>query len=127
MSAPMPAIVQFLRSLSDLPPGSVKGDMTDREVGQTTIYVEHNGGIRMVRDCMDRIDVVYEVYSLDREQAEALAFEVREHFLSGLQNLTVGSLHFLDSEDLQMPDYEPDSSSREHVYSGEVALFYTPA
>lgn len=124
---PIAAIVEFLRSLSDLPQGSVTGDMTSREVETTTIYVEHNGGFRQVRDCMDRVDVAYEVYDLDREKAAELAFLVREHFLTGLQGVTVGNLYFLDSHETHMPDYEPDSSSREHMYSGEVSLFYVEA
>lgn len=124
MSDPIAAVVQYLRSLSDLPAGSVTGDMNARTVGDTTIYVEHSGGFRIVRDSMDRVDVAFEVYSLDREEAANLAFLVREHFLRDLRDVTVGSLHFLDAYGDVMPDYEPDSSSREHVYCGEVTLFY---
>jgi hypothetical protein len=123
----MAAVVEFLRSLPDLPPGSVTGDMTSREVGDPTVYVDHNGGFRVVRDSMDRVDIIYEVYDLDREKAAQLAFLVREHFLMDLRTLTVGDLYFLDSEDRTLPEYEPDSASREHVYSGEVSLFYVAA
>jgi hypothetical protein len=121
---PMKSIIQFLRGQSDLPPGSVTGDMNSREVGSTTVYVEPNGGFRMVRDCMDRIDVVYEVYDLDREKAADLAFLVRQHFLENAPDTVSGDLYYLDTLEISMPDYEPDSSSREHVYSGEVSLFY---
>ncbi|KQX43536.1 hypothetical protein ASD97_26060 [Streptomyces sp. Root63] len=123
----MKAIVLFLRSLSELPPGSVTGDMTTREVGSTTIYVEHNGGFRMVRDCMDRIDVVYEVYSLDREEAAELAFLLRDLILRRAPNTTSGDLFFLDTNEISLPDYEPDAASREHVYCGEFSLFYVEA
>lgn len=127
MSDPIAAVVQFLRGLSDLPAGCVTGDMNSREVGDTTVYVESNGGFRMVRDLMDRIDVSYEIYDLDRENASTLAFLVRDHFLEELQGVSVGGLYFLDSADIRIPDYEPDSNSREHVYCGEVSLFYVQA
>ncbi|MEU9258979.1 hypothetical protein AB0D68_10880 [Streptomyces sp. NPDC048212] len=121
---PMKAVVQFLRTLIDLPPGNVTGSLKTREVGSTTVYVEHNGGFRMVRDCMDRLDVVYEVYDLDQEKAAELAFLVREHFLERAPNTTSADLYFLDTLEITMPDYEPDATSREHVYCGEVSLFY---
>lgn len=124
MSDPMKSIVLFLRSLPELPPGSVTGDLKTREVGSTTIYVEHNGGFRMVRDRMDRIDLVYEVYSLDREEAAELAFLLRDLLLSEAPNAVSGDHFFLDCLEISMPDYEPDAASREHVYSGEISLFY---
>lgn len=127
MSDPIAAVVQFLRSLPDLPPGSVIGDMNAREVGDTTVYVEHDGGYRVVRDCMDRVFIAYEVYDLDREKAANLAFLVREHLLRGLRDVTVGSVYFLDSHDEELPNYEPDANSREHMYSGTVSLYYTEA
>lgn len=121
---PMKAIIGFLRSLSDLPPGSVTGDMTSREVGSTTVYAEHNGGFRMVRNCMDRVDVIYEVYDLDREKAAELAYLVRGHFLESAPNSVSGDLLFLDTIEISSPDYDPDPASREHVYCGEISLFY---
>jgi hypothetical protein len=126
MTDPIAAVVQYLRSLPDLPPGCVTGDMNSREVGDTTVYVEHNGGFRILRDCEDRIDIWYEVYHSDREQAASLAFLVREKFFA-LSDLVVGDVYFLDYNELSMPDYEPDPSSREHAYSGEVSLFYQSA
>ncbi|MFE8916878.1 hypothetical protein [Streptomyces globisporus] len=127
MSDPMKSIVLFLRSLPELPSGSVTGDMKTREVGSTTIYVEHNGGFRMVRDCMDRIDVIYEVYSLDREEAAELSFLLRDLLLRKAPNTASGDHLFLDCLEISMPDYEPDAASREHVYTGEVSLFYVDA
>jgi hypothetical protein len=124
---PIASVVQFLRGLPDLPPGSVVGDMNAREVGDTTVYVEHNGGYRVVRDCMDRVFVSYEVYDLDREKAAELAFLVRKHLLTGLRAATVGSMYFLDAHDEELPNYEPDANSREHVYCGEVSLYYAEA
>jgi hypothetical protein len=125
---PIASVIQFLRGLPDLPPGSVIGDMNAREVGDTTIYVEHDGGYEVMRDCLDRVFVVYEVYDLDREKAADLAFLVRRHLLRGLRDgVTVGDLYFNDSHDEELPDYEPDSNSREHVYCGTVSLYYTEA
>jgi hypothetical protein len=122
---PVAAVVQFLRSVPELAPVSVTGDLTSRETGTTTVYVEHNGGFRLLRDCEDRADIYYEVYSLDREEAADLAFLVREALLEQLPGTVVGTAYVLDVEDSQMPDYEPDGSSREHVYCGEVSIFYT--
>jgi hypothetical protein len=123
---PIASVVTFLRSLPDLPPGSVTGDLSAREVGDTTIYVEHDGGYRVERDAeLDRVYIAYEVYSLDREEAASLAFLVRKLLLRGLRNgVTVKDLFFLDSRDEELPDYEPDGSSREHVYCGVVSLYY---
>ncbi|MEU0952794.1 hypothetical protein ABZ353_10690 [Streptomyces niveus] len=121
---PMKAIISFLRG-GTVPPGTVvTGDMKAREVGDPTVYVESNGGFRMVRDCMDRIDVVYEVRHLDREAAAGLAFLVRAYLLDEAPNTESLDLFFLDALEIGMPEYDPDSASREHVYCGEVSLFY---
>jgi hypothetical protein len=128
MSDPIAAVVQLLRSLPELPPGSVTGDMNAREVGQTTVYVEHDGGYQVMRDVLDRVFVAYEVYSLDREEAASLAFLVRKRLLQGLRDgVTVGDLYFLDAHDEEIPEYEPDPASREHMYCGVVSLYYQDA
>jgi hypothetical protein len=123
----MKAVVSFLRSLPDIPPGSVVGDMNSREVGDTSVYVYLEDGYRVVRDAMDRIYVAFEVYSLDREQAAELSLVVREHLLKGLRAVTVGDHYFLDAHDEEYPNYEPDTSSREHVYCGVVSLYLVEA
>ncbi|MFD5308314.1 hypothetical protein [Streptomyces ardesiacus] len=124
MNDPIASVVAFLRSLPDLPPGSVTGDMNAREVGDPTVYVEPAGGYMALRDSMSRIYVYYECYDTDKEKAAERAFLVRRHLLRGLRDITVGGLYFLDSRDEEMPRYDPDSASREHVYAGEVSLFY---
>lgn len=120
---PMKSVVAFLRSLPDLPTGSVTGDMNTREVGDTTVYVYVEDGYRFLRDVGDRVYISYEVYSLDREEAAELSLVVRKHLLEGLRDVTVGDLYFLDSHDEEYPNYEPDASSREHVYCGVVSLY----
>jgi hypothetical protein len=124
---PMSAIVAFLRSVPEIPAGSVTGDMNAREVGITTVYVYIEEGYQVVRDAMDRIYVAFEVYSLDREEAAELSLVVRKHLLQGLRHVTVGDIYFLDAHDEEYPNYEPDSSSREHVYSGVVSLYHQSA
>lgn len=124
---PMKSVIQFLRSLPDLPSGSITGDMKSREVGDTTVYVYLEDGYRVVRDVMDRIYVAYEVYSLDQEEAAELSLAVRRHLLKGLRAVTVGDIYFLDCLDEEYPNYEPDDSSREHVYCGVVSLYVTEA
>ncbi|WP_395759476.1 hypothetical protein OIE82_27120 [Streptomyces althioticus] len=124
---PMSAIVAFLRSVPEIPAGSVTGDMNAREVGITTVYVYIEEGYQVVRDAMDRIYVAFEVYSLDREEAAELSLVVRKHLLQGLRHVTVGDIYFLDAHDEEYPNYEPDASSREHVYSGVVSLYHQSA
>lgn len=124
---PMKAIATFLRSVPEIPTGSVTGDMNAREVGTTTVYVYIEDGYQVVRDAMDRIYVAFEVYSLDREEAAELSLVVRKHLLQGLRHVTVGDVYFLDAHDEEYPNYEPDSSSREHVYCGVVSLYHQSA
>ncbi|BET51767.1 hypothetical protein RGQ21_67490 [Kitasatospora aureofaciens] len=120
---PMRSVVPFLRGHADIPTASVVGDMTEREVGDTTVYVYVEDGYRFLRDVGDRIYVSYEVYSLDRGEASDLSLIVRKHLLEGLRDVSVGDLYFLDAHDEEYPNYEPDASSREHVYCGVVSLY----
>ncbi|OKH95416.1 hypothetical protein AB852_00685 [Streptomyces uncialis] len=78
----------------------------------------------MVRDRMDRFDIEYDVYHADRERAVQLALLVREKFLEDLPGLTVGPAEVLDVEEITSPRYYPDSTSREHMYGGEVSVFF---
>ncbi|MFD7605155.1 hypothetical protein ACFWAN_32530 [Streptomyces mirabilis] len=85
------------------------------------------GGFRVVRDTMDRVDVEYAAYSTDRKEAVDLALLVREKFLEDLPDTPVGGAHVLDVTEIDSPKYDPDESSREHVYCGQVAVFFTTA
>ncbi|MFD7257171.1 hypothetical protein [Streptomyces sp. NPDC059874] len=115
----------YLRSLPDVPVGAPKGDMTEHVAGDTTVYLEHSGGFRIVRDSADRADIEYSVYSLDRKVCIDLAMLVREKLLEDLPGRTVAGALVLDVEDIASPAYFPDDSSREHMYGGEVAVFLT--
>lgn len=126
MTDPIASVIQFLRGIPDLATVKVTGDLNSREVGDTTVYVDHNGGFRVLRDCEDRIDIAIEVYDLDREKAAQLAFNVRDYLFT-LRDVTVGGIYFLDAHGDLIPSYEPDSNSREHMYSGEVTLYYVAA
>lgn len=125
MTDPIEAVVTFLRTFSDIP--YVTGDMSSREVGQVTVYVEPNGGFRMLRDSEDRMDIVYEAYSLDREEAFTLALRVRDYFLGNLPDSTSAGCYILDVGDVDTPRYDPDPQSREHCYSGEIWMCYVAA
>ncbi|MER6086537.1 hypothetical protein [Streptomyces bluensis] len=122
---PIEFLVTYLESLSEIPDGSVLGDLNNHVTGETAVYLEHMGGFRVVRDRMDRIDVEYAAYSMDRKEAVDLALLVREKFLEDLPNTAVGGALVLDVEEIDSPKYDPDDSSREHVYGGQVAVFYT--
>ncbi|MGI5196935.1 hypothetical protein ACQEVY_25410 [Streptomyces sp. CA-288835] len=124
---PIEFLVTYLDSLTDIPDGSVLGDLNNHVTGETAIYLEHMGGFRVVRDRMDRIDVEYAAYSMDRKEAVDLVLLVREKFLEALPNTSVGGALVLDVEEIDSPKYDPDESSREHVYCGQVAVFYTAA
>lgn len=124
---PIDFVFEFLNSLADLPAGSIIGDLTERETGDTSVYLEHSGGFRAIRDRMDRADIEYDVYHLDRKAAKDLAMLVREKLLEVLPGRAVSRAEVLDVEDISMPRYFPDSTSREHVYGGEVTVFFTEA
>lgn len=122
---PIEFLVTFLDDQPGISPDSVTGDMTEHVSGDTTIYLEPSGGFRVVRDSMDRADIEYNVYSLDRKECMDLALLVREHLLEVLPGKAVGGALVLDVEDIALPSYYPDDSSREHMYGGEVTVFYT--
>ncbi|MCX5201488.1 hypothetical protein OG897_08485 [Streptomyces sp. NBC_00237] len=113
----------YLNSQKDIPSGAPKGDMSRHEVGSTTIYLEHSGGYRIVRDLADRADIEYDVYALDRKEAVDLAYLVREKLLEDLPDSTFMGCLVVDVEEISSPTYYPDSVSREHMYGGEVAVY----
>ncbi|MFJ2187825.1 hypothetical protein ACIOJE_07635 [Kitasatospora sp. NPDC087861] len=117
----------YLSSLPDLPAGSVTGDMVGRQAGDTTIYLAQSGGHRMVRDRMDRADIEYDVYHQDRAEAARLAHVVRQHLLEQLPGREVAGALVLDVAEISIPRYYPDSTSREHMYGGEISIFYIEA
>lgn len=124
---PVEVLATYLRSLSDFPASVPKGDMNEHTTGETTVYLEHSGGFRVVRDRMDRFDIEYDVYALDRKICVDLALLVRERLLESLPNTAVGGAFVCDVEEIAAPSYYPDKSSREHMYGGEVALFLIDA
>ncbi|MFD7552976.1 hypothetical protein ACFV9E_00300 [Streptomyces sp. NPDC059835] len=124
---PIEILVSYLDSLTEVPAGSVMGDMTQHVTGETAVYLESMGGFRVIRDRMDRADIEYDVYSLDRKTAVDLALLVREKLLEDLPQRIVSGALVLDVEEIDSPKYDPDESSREHVYCGQVAVFYTAA
>ncbi|MCZ0974849.1 hypothetical protein O1L55_33410 [Streptomyces albulus] len=121
---PVSIVHDYLREKPEVA-HAVTGDLVGREPGETAIYVEHAGGYRSIRDRMDRADIAYQVYSEHRYQAAELAYLVREYLLEGLPGCQVGSALVLDVADGISPQYTPDSTSREHSYLGEVAVFIT--
>ncbi|XMN06951.1 hypothetical protein ACK8N7_13315 [Streptomyces griseobrunneus] len=121
---PIDFLVAFLRAQPGIPGTAPKGDLTNHTHGDTTVYLEPSGGFRMVRDRMDRVDIEYDVYSLDRKACIDLALTVREALLEVLPNKTVDGALVLDVEDIQFPTYYPDKTSREHVYGGELSVFF---
>lgn len=124
---PIEFLVSFLNSLPEIPEDSVTGDLTQHVTGETAVYLEHMGGFRVVRNRMDRVDIEYDVYALDRKEAVDLALLVREKLLEELPDTVVGGALVLDVDEIDSPKYDPDDSSREHVYCGQVAVFYTAA
>ncbi|WP_145500883.1 hypothetical protein [Streptomyces sp. CFMR 7] len=122
---PVEFLVTFLKTYPGIPDSAPKGDMNNHVTGDTTIYLEPSGGLRLVRDSMDRVDIEYDVYSPDRKTCVDLALLVREALLEHLPNQTASGVLVLDTEDIQFPTYYPDKNSREHMYGGEVSVFFT--
>ncbi|MFG3582564.1 hypothetical protein [Streptomyces sp. NPDC047990] len=124
---PIPLVVSFLRTQAGIPADAVTGTLDDRSVGDTTIYVFHSGGFRMVRDRMDRADILYDVYGKDRESAAALAYQVRARLLEDMRETVVSGHAILDVTETSSPRWNPDQQSDEPAFTGEVAIFYTAA
>lgn len=124
---PVEVVITFLRDQPDIPEGAPIGDMTEHVTGATSVYLEHSGGYRVVRDSMDRADIEYSAYSEDRKACIDLALLVREKLLEELPGKALAGALVLDVEDIALPAYYPDESSREHMYGGEVTVFYTSA
>ncbi|MGW4446451.1 hypothetical protein [Streptomyces sp. NPDC004682] len=124
---PVELLVTFLRNHPEIPKDAPTGDMTEHVTGDTCIYLEHSGGYRIVRDTADCAHVEYDVYDTDRKACVDLALLVREKFLEELPGQVVAGGLVLDVVDVAFPSYYPDDSSREHMYGGEVAVFYTSA
>ncbi|MFE5092083.1 hypothetical protein ACFRCI_17260 [Streptomyces sp. NPDC056638] len=122
---PVDFLVTYLKGCAGIPEQAPKGDLTLHTVGDTSIYLEPSGGFRIVRDSMDRVDIEYNVYHLDRKACIDLALLVREYLLEHLPATAVGNVLVLDTDDIQFPTYYPDKSSREHMYGGEIAVFFT--
>ncbi|QCX75710.1 hypothetical protein C9F11_10150 [Streptomyces sp. YIM 121038] len=119
-------LVAYLKVVHGIPKDAPKGDMQRHTAGDTTVYLEHSGGLRLVRDRMDRIDVEYSVYAIDRKACIDLAMVVREAFLEDLPYTASAPLMtVLDVEEIAAPSYYPDDESREHMYGGEVAVYLT--
>ncbi|WKK23033.1 hypothetical protein QZH56_30490 [Streptomyces olivoreticuli] len=119
---PVGLLVEYLRGAPGI--GEyVTGDLVGREPGQVTIYLEHSGGFRRVRDRADRGDIEYSVFHPDRSEAVALAYTLRERLLEHAPGAVVTGAQFLDVAEISSPRYLPDTISREHVYGGEIALF----
>ncbi|MFG2228029.1 hypothetical protein [Streptomyces sp. NPDC048644] len=121
---PIAFLVQHLRGRLKLPPGAVTGDLVGRNPGDVTVYLEHSGGFRIVRNRADRADVEYSAIGPDREKAAGLAYEVREALLEELPGAELDGVLVLDVAEVDSPKYLPDSTSREHCYVAEVAVSY---
>jgi hypothetical protein len=124
---PVEFLVTFLRNHPEIPTGAPIGDMTEHVTGDTCIYLETSGGYRVVRDAEDCAHVEYDVYSLDRKDCIDLALLVREKLLEELPGTAVAGAEVLDVRDIALPRYYPDDSSREHMYGGEVEVYFTSA
>ncbi|MGW2539318.1 hypothetical protein ACWC5I_00200 [Kitasatospora sp. NPDC001574] len=127
MIDPVNSVWAYLSSLPGLPKGSVTGDLVGREAGDTTVYLSKSGGHRLVRDRLDRADVEYDVYHQERAEAARIAGLVRQHLLEQLPGLVAGGALVLDVAEISSPRYYPDSVSREHMYGGEIAVFFVEA
>jgi hypothetical protein len=124
---PVEILVSFLRNHPEIPSDAPLGDMTEHVTGETCIYLETSGGYRHVRDAEDCAHVEYDVYGMDRKACIDLALLVREKLLEELPGKAVAGALILDVKDIALPRYYPDDSSREHMYGGEVEIYYTSA
>lgn len=122
---PLPLLIDYLSTCPDIPEGCVTGTLVGRNVGETTVYLIQVGGSRMVRDRMDRMDILYDVYGQSTAQAGALAYAVREHLLEQLPGQALKGALVLDVHEISAPHWHPDQQSLEPAYTGEVSVFLT--
>lgn len=122
-SDPIPLLISYLRSIPELPSGAVTGTLVGRNVGETTIYLIQSGGYRSKRDRVDRMYVLYDVYSGSPAEAGALAYTVREYLLEQLPGKSLNGVLVLDVREEDAPSWHPDMQSLEAAYSGEVSVY----
>ncbi|MFF3416823.1 hypothetical protein ACFYW9_19300 [Streptomyces sp. NPDC002698] len=122
---PLPLLIEFLQSSTDIPEDAVTGTMVGRNVGETSVLLIQSGGFRMKRGRMDRMDVLYDVYGRGPAEAGALAYVVRELLLEHLPGLRLKGALVLDVAEISAPHWHPDQESLEPAYTGEVSLFLT--
>jgi hypothetical protein len=124
---PIPLVVEYLQSCPGIPADAPTGTLIGRESGDTTLYVLHSGGYRVVRDAMDKADIWYDAYHKDRASAAGLAYLTREFLLEDLPGKVINGVQILDVREISSPRYIPDDVSLEDVYGGEVSIFYVEA
>ncbi|NEC21174.1 hypothetical protein [Streptomyces parvus] len=122
-SDPIPLLVSYLRSIPEIPTGTVTGTLVGRSVGETTIYLMQSGGYRSRRDRVDRMYIVYDVYGNSPAEAGALAYTVREYLLEQLPGQSLKGVLVLDVREEDAPSWHPDAQSLEPAYSGEVSVY----
>jgi hypothetical protein len=120
---PLPLVVSYLKSCPEIPEDAVTATLVGREVGETTVYLMQTGGMRLVRDRMDRADILFDVYGQSPEEAGTLAHIVREYLLEQLPGQSLKAALVLDVHEMSAPHWNPDQMSLEPAYTGEVSLF----
>ncbi|MFJ2112311.1 hypothetical protein ACIOEX_10515 [Streptomyces sp. NPDC087850] len=80
-------------------------------------------GYRSRRDRVDRMCIVYDVYSESPAKASALAYTVREYLLEQLPGQSLKGILVLDAREEDAPSWHPDRQSLEPTYTGEVSVY----
>ncbi|MFI0553421.1 hypothetical protein [Streptomyces scabiei] len=79
----------------------------------------------MVRDRMDRMDILYDVYGQSTAEAASLAYVVRHYLLEQLRGQALRGALVLDVREISAPHWHPDEQSLEPAYTGEVSVYLT--
>ncbi|AJC53995.1 hypothetical protein [Streptomyces sp. 769] len=121
---PASFLIAYLSSLDEFRGVFIGPDLVGRKTGLPAIILDHAGGVRMVRDRMDRADFSINVYGPDRETAASLAYACREYLLEDFPGRSVSGVQVLDVSEVWAPRAFPDSTSREFRFLGNIAVFF---
>lgn len=101
----------------------VASDQFGHNAGDPLIMIDMAGGFQMVRDVMDRWDMVIHYYGPDKSSVAQLAKVVRPLLLKTLRAERVEEVVVLDVLERHAPSNNPDPLTGEQRYLHGISVF----